>query len=166
MKEFIVLNNYPTNVDKHKLEKNFGLIILVIISAVIFWYIFNVTSIAAGSNIIRGLLFLTLATVALWKINEKTKEIPLVIDEDTVTIGLTKIKYNEIYGFDIVDLTDYLEIVIVTTRLTNQFEYIYLPSSSPDAAIITKELLDNIQYIEHLNDKDFVHKMLRRVYVK
>jgi hypothetical protein len=166
MKEFSVLNNYPTNVDKHKLEKNFGLMLLVIIAAVVFWYIFNVSSIGVGSNLIRAVLFFTIIAVGFWKINEITKEIPFIMNEDDIVIGSTKIKYNEIYGFDIVDLEDYLEIVIVTTRLTNQFEYIYLPSSSPDAAIITKELLDNIQYIEHLNDKDFLHKMLRRVYVK
>jgi hypothetical protein len=166
MKEFSVLNNYPTNVDKHKLEKNFGLMLLVIIAAVVFWYIFNVSSIGTGSNLIRAVLFFTIIAVGFWKINEKTIEIPFIINEDDIVIGSTKIKYNEVFGFDIVDLEDYLEIVIVTTRLTNQFEYIYLPSSSPDAAIITKELLDNILYIEHLNDKDFMHKLLRRVYVK
>ncbi len=166
MKEFLVLNNYPTNVDKHKLEKNFGLAVMVIILGVIFYNIFNVTSIGAGSNIIRGFLFVTLACVAFYKINEQTKTIPLTIDEDNITIGKTIIKNTEVYGFDIVDLSDYLEILIVTTRLTNQFEYIYIPSNSPDAAVITKELLDNIQYIEHLNDKDFTHKMLRKVYVK
>jgi hypothetical protein len=166
MKEFLVWNSYPTNVNKHKLEKNFGLAVLLIIAAVIFWYIFNTTSIAAGSNIIRGLLFITLAAVAFWKINETAKEVNLTLDEDHMLIGSTKINYNEVYGFDIVDLTDYLEILIVTTKLTNQFEYIYIPSNSPDAAEITKLLLDNIQYVEHLNDRDLTHKLLRRVHIK
>ena len=166
MNEFVVLNNYPTNVDNRKLEKNFGLTILIIIVAVILYFIFYTTTISAGSNIIRIFLFITLSAVGYWKINEKSKEINLGIDDDEIIIDRTKIKLSEVYGFDIVDLTDYLEILIVTTRMTNQFEYIYVQSSSPDAVKITKLLLDNVQYVEELSDRDFNHKMLRKLYIK
>jgi hypothetical protein len=166
MNVFKVLDKYPTIMSKNKIEKNFVIILLFILFAIIMYTVFNINSVSIFSNSLRFCLFLIIFGISLWQINKMPQVIEVKISDEYLIIGNTKLAIHEIYGFDIVNLDDYLEIVIVTTRITNQFEYFYIQSDNKDIPLLTQSLIEISEYVQDLNSKDYLHKVLRRFNIK
>jgi hypothetical protein len=166
MNQFSVFNLYPKNTKNQRIEKNIGVVILIFILAALSVVSFNVASISGFSNTLRIILFFMIAIFSFYKINEKSVEKTLTFENDTFIFQGNSVHTNEIYGFDVVNLDDYLEFVILTTNITGQFIYFYLPSQDPKIPDILNNLLTIAEYIEDLNNRDTLHKFLRRISIR
>jgi hypothetical protein len=164
MNKYQVLNKYPTAMAKHKVIKNLILSAIIILLGLLMYTQFYSIEISAFSNAIRISLFFIFAAFAFYNLNDASREVNLVIEE--ILIDQKTIQYSNLYGFDIVDLGDYIEIIFLTTTLTGQFVYVYLPTSSTEIPKLTSDLVTNVQFVENLNTKDSIHRILRYLNIR
>lgn len=163
-----VFDIFPTNAGLYIKEKNIIYFVLLIPVFLLSYAQFNNPNISLFSNSIRIILALILIGIGFYNINQTPKIRNLKIEDNSLTLDKEKLDFTEIQGFEIVDLGNYLEVVLLTTRLTSRFEYFYLETDQNKENItnIVNLLLAQIKYIQDLSDKDIVHRLARRLYVK
>ncbi|MGL4758130.1 MAG: hypothetical protein ACRCXZ_02255 [Patescibacteria group bacterium] len=163
---FKLWDSYPEHANKNYLQKNglYGGVSLLILLFAYFQFIGN--SISITSNALRFILFLILFLIGAWYINKSSKEAEITFTNDEIVINGESIIENQLYGFEVVQLEGYLEYVILTTKVYNQYKYFYKKIEDPENPQLTRQLLEVTQYIEGISSKDFLHRILRYLKIK
>jgi hypothetical protein len=160
-------DKYPTIANQNIAIKNIALLIILLLIGLFMYYQFYSKGISAFSNTIRFILYIIFAAFGFYNLNTMAVETVLEVDEESIaTAGGSKLFFDDIYGFDIVDLGDYLEYIFLTNAFTGQFRYFYISRDDDKVPELTKLLLTNIQFIEELNNRDFFHRVSRKLRIK
>jgi hypothetical protein len=75
--------------------------------------------------------------------------------------------FEDIFGIEMVDLGETIELVILITSegYKGKFEYFYIDKNTDNFQLFTNKLINNLPYIEGLSDRDWQHKLLRKLYL-
>jgi len=88
-------------------------------------------------------------------------KIVIEIEEDGISIGDEKIKWEICSGWCLSDLGSTLEFTVQTTQITQQFYYYYIDTNQPGVSELISLLSSYLPYSEEIASKNIVHTALR-----
>jgi hypothetical protein len=115
------------------------------------------------SSFTLPLTILVCTFVLYFLLSSPPKEIKVDVKEEGIFFDEDEIKWENVVGWAVVDLDQYLEFAVHTNTLYRQFAYFYVPKNNPGVRNLIVILSQYVAYDKDMPNRNLIHNVFRRV---